>query len=92
MANFFVSYDLNGATPTHKQVDDLLAGLGAARGRILETVWYVGWGGSCVDLFNHINTIMSANDRLVVWEAADMVWRNTLVTDASIRKEWAANA
>lgn len=91
MANFFVSYDLNGSTPSHKQVDEHLAALGAARGRVLETVWYVGWSGSCRALFDHVNSIMSNNDRLMVWEASNVVWRNTLTTDDSLLTEWNNN-
>lgn len=91
MANYFVSYDLNGPTPSHKQVDEHLEKLGAARGRVLETVWYVGWAGSCRDLFNHVNAILSPNDRLMVWEARNAVWRNILVSDESLNGEWRIN-
>lgn len=41
MANYIVSYDLNGSTPTHKQMDAHIAKkAGWTRGRVLETVWY----------------------------------------------------
>lgn len=92
MANFIVSYDLNGARPSHKEVDEVLSRLGAARGRILETVWYVGWDGSCEVLANSINGMLSANDRFIVVEAVDAHWRNLLVSDDSMVAEWQANA
>jgi len=91
MANFIVSYDLNGPSPSHKEVDDLLESLGATRGRILETVWYVGWNGSCETLANAVNGILSANDQFVVVEAREMFWRNLLITDESLRESWVAN-
>jgi hypothetical protein len=40
MANFIVTYDLNGPRPSHKEMDDHLRTLSAARGRVLETVWW----------------------------------------------------
>lgn len=92
MANFILSYDLNGSTPSHKEVDDLLESLGATRGRVLETVWYVGWSGSCEDLCNAVNAIMSSNDQLLVIEGKEMWWRNLLLTDESLGQSWLDNA
>lgn len=91
MANFILSYDLNGPNPSHKEVDELLESLGATRGRVLETVWYVGWSGSCQDLFDAVNAIMSPNDQLLVIEGSAMSWRNLLITDESIQESWYAN-
>lgn len=81
MANYILSYDLNGPNPSHKQVDDLLESLGATRGRVLETVWYVGWSGSCKDLCDAVDTILSPNDQLLVIEAKE-----------SLQESWAENA
>lgn len=91
MANFIVSYDLNGPRPSHKEVDAALEKLGAARGRILETVWYVGWAGSCEDLAAVINALLSPNDSFIVAEAVAAQWRNLLVTDESLKAEWETN-
>jgi hypothetical protein len=91
VANFIVSYDLNGSTPTHKEVDDLLESLGATRGRILETVWYVGWNGSCEALCNSLNSILSPNDQLIVVEGKEVWWRNLLITDDGLQESWTAN-
>jgi hypothetical protein len=91
VTNFIVSYDLNGPTPSHKQVDDLLERLGATRGRILETVWYVGWSGSRRDLYEQIDALLSRNDRLIVLEAVDATLRNLLVTSDSLIAAWEAN-
>lgn len=91
MTNFIVSYDLNGPSPSHKQVDDLLYDLGADRGRILETVWYVGWSGTRQQLFQALNALMSRNDQLLVAEAVGMTWRNLLVADAELKSAWARN-
>jgi len=69
----------------------ILDGLGAARARILETVWYVGWHGSYEDLFEHINSIMSANDSLLVVEGKEAIWRNLLVADDALVEAWNEN-
>ncbi len=92
MANYIISYDLNGAVPSHTQVDDLLEELGATRARILETVWYVGWSGSMTDLFAHVDGLMSRNDQLIVIAAENASFRNLLIKDESFQESWAANA
>lgn len=91
MANFIVSYDLNGSLPSHKQVDDLLAGLGAARGRILETVWYVGWPGTAAQLLDKLRPSFSSNDLLFVAECQEAAWTKLLLSDDSLREAWAGN-
>ena len=92
MANYIVSYDLNGNTPTHAQMDKHMESAGWARGRILETVWYVGSTMNREAVFNHINSILSTDDRLIVVEAREATFRNLLVTDKSFQDEWAKNA
>lgn len=91
MANYIVSYDLNGPNPSHKQIDDLLETLGAGRGRILETVWWVGYSGTRKELFDSIWKMMSADDRLIVAEASEAVWQNLLITDDSLTSAWDRN-
>jgi hypothetical protein len=46
MANFVVTYDLNGPYPSHKQMDDHLQKIAIRYGRILETVWWVEYAGA----------------------------------------------
>ncbi len=41
MPAYFISYDLNGSTPTHAQMDKHLEQKYKLRQRILETVWFV---------------------------------------------------
>ncbi|MCG9915103.1 MAG: hypothetical protein MH112_01930 [Phenylobacterium sp.] len=91
MANFIVSYDLNGPNPSHQEVDALLERLGATRARILETVWYVGWSGSRADLFREIDALLNRNDQVIVLEAVDASFRNLLVESASFIAAWNAN-
>lgn len=88
MANFIVSYDLNGSTPTHAQMDAHLETLPCARGRILETVWYVGAWMTQDALYDHVNSILSPNDRLIVSEAKEATFRNLLVTSQSLKDAW----
>lgn len=91
MANYIISYDLNGQTPTHQQMDAHLEKLGASRGRILETVWYVGYAGTTRQLFDHISSILSGNDRLIVVAASDAVFTNLLITEKSLVDAWGSN-
>lgn len=93
MANYIVSYDLNGSTPTHAQMDKHIAQkAGWARGRILETVWYIGTADSEAAVYAHIDAILSKNDRLIVVTAASASFRNLLITSDSLIKTWTKNS
>ena len=91
MANYIVSYDLNGSHPTHSDMDKHMASVGYARGRILETVWYVGSSANLSEVYNHINSILSTNDRLIVVEAVESQWRNLLVNSDELISAWSNN-
>lgn len=88
MANFIVSYDLNGPNPSHKQMDDLLSRLGAARGRVLETVWWVDYGGTAAQLRDHLKTILRNEDGLLVCKCTSAAWQSLLVDGASLASAW----
>jgi hypothetical protein len=88
MANYIVTYDLNGTSPSHAEMDKHLQKLGAARGRILETVWYVGYEGSLSDLYDHVASILSENDLLFVCEAGEAIWGKLLVATEGLQKSW----
>ncbi len=91
MANYFVSYDLNGKTPTHAEMDEHLKKLGKkCIHRVLETVWYVNYAGTLQQLADYVNSILSSNDRLLVIEAIDCRLRNLLVPDKTIQDCWKA--
>lgn len=92
MANYIVSYDLNGAVPTHAQMDAHVKTSGWANGRILETVWYIGTSASQRQVYDHFNSILSANDRLIVVTAANATWRNLLINDKSLLDAWQNNS
>lgn len=92
MANYFVSYDLNGDTPSHAQMDKHMEGAGWARGRVLETGWYVGASVSLKAVYDHVNSILSANDRLLVIAASNAHFWNLLVSDASLQDSWSENS
>jgi hypothetical protein len=91
MANFIVSYDLNGPRPTHAEMDKHLATLHASKGRILETVWYVGYSGTFNALYDHVKSILGPEDRLLVVEASEAVFSNLLVNDESLIAAWRQN-
>jgi hypothetical protein len=92
VTNYIVSYDLNGSTPTHAQMDKHMESAGWTRGRILETVWYVGSSASQNSVYNHINLILSSNDRLIVIKAESAAFRNLLIADKSLIEAWNANS
>jgi hypothetical protein len=88
VANYIVSYDLNGKVPTHAQMDAHLKKAGYGRGRILETVWYVKASDRLETVFNYINTILSPNDRLIVVKAANSMFRNLLIQNNLLVDAW----
>lgn len=92
MANYIVSYDLNGSTPTHAEMDKHIAQkTGWARGRVLETVWYIGTSDTRGVVYDHFNAKLSANDRLLVVTASEASWRNLLVSNDSLKSSWEDN-
>jgi hypothetical protein len=88
MANFIITYDLNGPTPSHKQMDDHLRTLTVNRGRVLETVWWVDYAGSAEALRNQVSTILGREDLLLVIEAKSAAWTKLLVNDAALVAAW----
>jgi hypothetical protein len=91
MANYIVSYDLNGDQPSHEQMDEHLQKLDAAVGRVLESVWYVGYSGSLEQLRKYVQSILSSNDLLLVIYADEATWTNLLVDSDSLRTSWLEN-
>lgn len=88
--NYFVSYDLNGKTPTHAEMDEHLKKLGKCVHRVLETVWYVRTAKSKSDLYAYVNDFVSSNDRVLIIVASDCTWRNLLVPDKALQECWNA--
>ncbi|BCG75051.1 hypothetical protein MesoLj113a_62090 [Mesorhizobium sp. 113-1-2] len=88
MANFVVTYDLNGPRPSHKEMDDHLRKLVANRGRILETVWWVEYPGTAAQLRDQVKTILGNEDLLLVIEARSAAWTKLLVDEKSLIEAW----
>ena len=88
MANFILTYDLNGSHPSHAEMDEHLEKIGAARARILESVWYVGAMTTRDDLTAYVRRILSPNDRLIVAEAKDASFVYLLVPDQWLIDAW----
>jgi len=86
--NFFLSYDLNGSTPSHAEMDKHLRKLPCPVERVLETVWYVHTLWNEAALYTYVNSILSVNDRVLVIEATDAMMRNLLVPNQSVQKLW----
>jgi len=92
MANFILSYDLNGPRPSHAEMDKHLGLLGAGfvQARVLETVWYVA-GPTTVDrLRNYVQSILSANDQVLVVEASRAAWANLKVDGVAFKSAFEA--
>lgn len=88
MANFIVTYDLNGPNPSHKQMDEFLEKLAANRGRVLETVWWVDFEGTAAQLRDRLKTILGDEDLLLVIEAKSAAWTELLVNGQSLINAW----
>ena len=88
MANFIITYDLNGPRPSHKEMDDFLSKLVANRGRVLETVWWVDYPGTAVQLRDRVKTILGKEDLLLVIEAKSAAWTSLLVDGATLKTAW----
>lgn len=88
MANFIITYDLNGPHPSHKEMDDHLRKLVANRGRILETVWWVEYSGTAAQLRDQVKTILGKEDLLLVIEAKSAAWTRLLVDSNSLLTAW----
>ena len=88
MANFIITYDLNGPRPSHKEMDEHLQKLVANRGRILETVWWVSYSGTAAQLRDQVKTILGKEDLLLVIEAKSAAWTSLLVESGSLVKAW----
>lgn len=91
MANFFISYDLNGKIPTHAQMDKHLKAVAGVYGRVLETVWYLTYQGSASQLRLHLEKMLSLNDRVLVMQVDAVSWRNLLIGDAPLKRSLDAN-
>lgn len=88
MANFIVTYDLNGPNPSHKQMDQHLEKLGGSRGRVLETVWWIDYAGTAAALRDHVKTILGTEDLLLVIEAKSAAWTSILLDGNSLVEAW----
>lgn len=88
MANFIVTYDLNGSSPSHKQMDDHLSTLGSNRARVLESVWWVDYPGTAAELRDQVKTILGTEDLLLVIEGKSAAWTRLLVTGESLKDAW----
>lgn len=88
MANYFVSYDLNGQHPTHPEMDAHLKKLGPCVYRVLETVWFVRNARSRDQMYGYVGSICSDNDRVLIVVASDAMWRNLLVSTEAMQKCW----
>lgn len=91
MANFIVSYDLNGPKPSHDEVDKRMEKAGYTRARILETVWYVGADAEAHDIYNHVAPLFMEEDGLIVVKATDGVWDALLIENDELEKAWDEN-
>lgn len=88
MANFIITYDLNGPLPSHKEMDEFLSRLTVNRGRVLETVWWVDYVGTAAALRDRVKTILGNEDLLLVIEANSAAWTRLLVDNDKLIEAW----
>jgi hypothetical protein len=92
MKRYFVSYDLNGRTPTHAEMDKHIGRVATEYARVLETVWYVTSPFTLKQLYERLDHNLSANDRILVIEAENAYFRNLLVPSKALQDSWAKAA
>ena len=85
MANYIVSFEFSGPRLTDQDMDQHMGKAGWVRRKILESAWYVSADESTSDVFNRLQKTLSPNDRLIVVNAAEALWRNLLIPDASLQ-------
>lgn len=87
MANYFVTYDLNGPRPSHPEMDKHLRMLSQNAVRVLETVWLVKYTGTSLALCNEVNKILGTEDLLLVIDTLDNPsWTKMLVSSEAFKK------
>jgi len=86
MSVYLVSYDLNGKTPSHKQMDEHMASLGWRAGRALETVWIVATPDSLETVYDKVTSILSGNDTVFVGHLQSAKFDNLLISESGLRK------
>jgi hypothetical protein len=91
MANFIVTYDLNGPHPSHEEMDVHLRQAGVVRGRVAETVWYVAYPGTYAQLRDYVALILGPEDLLLVVEGKEAAWTRLLCTDDAFYTAWNLN-
>ncbi|WP_370301654.1 hypothetical protein [Pseudooceanicola sp.] len=85
MANFIVTYDLNGPNPSHKQMDEAISRVAAKYGRLLETVWWLDYRGTAAELRDLLQTILGKEDLLLVIECKSAAWTKLLVNSQAFK-------
>ena len=85
MANFIVTYDLNGPNPSHKKMDETIHHLAATYGRVLETVWWLDYPGTAAALRDRLKTILGTEDLLLVIECKSAAWTKLLVNTEALK-------
>lgn len=89
MAHYIVAFDVMGGTPAVDLVTKRIEALGAETAhQMLNTVWYLKTDKSCEAIYEHVNTVMEAKDRLLVVEAKTANFRDLLTSAEKLRHDW----
>jgi predicted 3-demethylubiquinone-9 3-methyltransferase (glyoxalase superfamily) len=78
MTKMIVSWDLNGSTPTHVQMDEYFKSITTNAKRELETVWSADYYGTVEQLRDSLMNFASSNDRILVANFDSAAWYNLL--------------
>lgn len=85
MAVYIITYDLNGKTPNHTEMDEHIAKQSWRSGRILETVWLVETDFPIERVYDIISIILSDNDSIFVGNMNSFKSENLLISDEDIK-------
>lgn len=89
MAHYIVAFDVMGGSPEVEAVTKRIQALGAETAhQMLNTVWYLKTDKSCEAIYEHVNTVLGAKDRVLVVEAKTANFRDLLTRDDKIRHDW----
>lgn len=89
MGNFFISCDLiQGEEEIRARMDEHIARLGPCAFRVLENVWHVRSAGTLQALYGYVNKVLPMDDRIIVIEAEDCMFRGLLVSKEHMKNCW----
>jgi hypothetical protein len=88
MPNYFVSYEVKGQRPSRDDIESHLAKLAPSVLSLLNNVWYINYEGDVNSVYQHVNKLVPATDRLLVIDAKTCEWRNLIAPSDHLKNSW----